>query len=160
MKRKSCGFTLIELLVVVLIIGILAAIALPQYQVAVEKTRATNLLALLRSLVRAEQVYYLANDKYTLDADELDITYPGGSTRSGNQVTLPNGKIIVFTDGLLYSNTDYVQLQINFTTGKADCWATSDKVSQQVCASMGQKGSTASSCSGLGGAACQLYNID
>ena len=156
MKR---AFTLIELLVVVLIIGILAAVALPKYQVAVEKTRATNLLALLRSLVRAEQVYHLANDTYTTNADELDITYPGGSTRNGSQVTLPDGKIIVFMEGLLYSNTDYVQLQVDFA-GKASCWATSDKVSQQVCASMGQKGSATSSCSGLGGAACQLYGID
>ncbi len=70
---KNAGFTLIELLVVVLIIGILAAVALPQYEKAVEKSRATEALSLLRSFGNMIQTYYLANGKYPYSFDELDL---------------------------------------------------------------------------------------
>ena len=55
------GFTLIELLVVVLIIGILASVAVPQYRKAVTKARTVRVLPLLRALANAEESFYMAN---------------------------------------------------------------------------------------------------
>ncbi len=72
-KGHLAAFTLIELLVVVLIIGILAAVAVPQYQKAVEKSKAAQVLPLLKSMVQAQAAYYLANGKYATTFEELDI---------------------------------------------------------------------------------------
>jgi type IV pilus assembly protein PilE len=74
MKNNKKGFTLIELLVVVLIIGILAAIALPQYTKAVEKSRVSEALINLKAISDAAQRYYLLNGNYTsIATDALDI---------------------------------------------------------------------------------------
>lgn len=77
------GFTLIELLVVVLIIGILAAVALPQYNVAVEKSRLVQQITMVDAIVRAQEVYYMANGTFADDLDDLDISYPKGCTFDG-----------------------------------------------------------------------------
>ena len=79
---RSKAFTLIELLVVVLIIGILAAVAVPQYQVAVTKSRYATLKNLTESILQAEEVYYLAHGKYANKFEELDIDMPGGQISS------------------------------------------------------------------------------
>ena len=75
-KEAKRGFTLIELLVVVLIICILAAVAMPQYQKAVYKSRAVQAVSLMNSLDKAQEAYYTANGSYTDSFDELDIDIP------------------------------------------------------------------------------------
>ena len=76
------GFTLIELLVVVLIIGILSAVALPEYRYAVEKSRATEAFVNGRHLAEAEELYWLANGSYTNKWDELGEEKPPTKTYS------------------------------------------------------------------------------
>ncbi len=76
-RRSSTGFTLIELLVVVLIIGVLAAIALPQYQKAVWRSRATEVKVFAKNLQDAQMIYRLNNGSYAQDFAELDIKFKG-----------------------------------------------------------------------------------
>ncbi len=77
------GFTLIELLVVVLIIGILAAIAYPKYERAIEKARFAEGIRLLRALGAANNAYYLANGKYATKMEDLDVNLQGQANGSG-----------------------------------------------------------------------------
>ena len=88
--KNNKGFTLIELLVVVLIIGILSAIALPQYSQAVEKARAAEALSNIGSFKRAVDIWRLANPgKHRrfigngYGVGELDIGIPDDWSNNG-----------------------------------------------------------------------------
>ena len=74
------AFTLIELLVVVLIIGILAAIALPQYEKAVEKSKSSQALTMLKSAYQAAAVYYMANGPHPTSFDDMGFEIPWTGT--------------------------------------------------------------------------------
>ena len=79
MLSKVSAFTLIELLVVVLIIGILAAVAVPQYQKAVLKSRLATTMSGVKAIAQAAELYYLANGEYAPDdITQLDISELSG----------------------------------------------------------------------------------
>ena len=108
---KQKGFTLIEILVVVLIIGILAAIAVPQYQLAVAKSNFSTLKEATNALKNAQEVYYLANGDYAHRFDMLDVNLPGEWEQGKATETQENriyswGKCQLTTNSCYCSNGD------------------------------------------------------
>ena len=94
--QKNAAFTLIELLVVVLIIGILAAVALPQYTKAVIKARVAEEQPMLRALQLAQERYYLANGVYAENAEDLDIGIDGADKYD---IQMSSNRVITFYPG-------------------------------------------------------------
>ena len=79
MIKTNKGFTLIELLVVVLIIGILAAMAMPQYFKAVERSRMTEADTLLGSIAQAQRRKFLQTNRFAQAYTGLDVSPKGAS---------------------------------------------------------------------------------
>lgn len=91
MNNNVKGFTLIELLVVVLIIGILASMALPQYFKAVERARMTEAVTLLGNIAQAQQRKWLQINRYTTTFAGLDVAPAGVTTGQWNTKADGNG---------------------------------------------------------------------
>ena len=148
---KHAGFTLIELLVAVLLIGILAAVALPQYQVAVLKSRYTQAMLSATALRRAQDVYFMANGTYAIDMTKLDVQLSGCEIEGNGHFCTADNYMCYVYDGsqdaggsprgtaycqlkpgsnLIYSASPYYKWPV--------CMAGVDsKIENQVCLSMG-----------------------
>ncbi len=78
--RDSKGFTLIELLIVVVIIGILAAIAIPKFSATREKAYFAALKSDLKNLASQEEIYYSDTYTYSTVAATMGFVASSGST--------------------------------------------------------------------------------
>ncbi|MDD6152968.1 MAG: prepilin-type N-terminal cleavage/methylation domain-containing protein [Elusimicrobia bacterium] len=149
------GFTLIELLVVVLIIGILSAVALPQYQTAVLKSRLGAVMSNVKTMKNALELYYLANGSYPNDdISEVDFSIPGctspgaGHMQCGDTLYDYNGgglfgssaAVIGYIQNLRISYQMYLD-HSSVTPGRIICVVKSagDKVAVNVCRSMAKQ---------------------
>ena len=146
------GFTLIELLVVVLIIGILASVALPQYQVAVAKSKFTKLIPTVKAMKDGMEMYYMANGGYPPDYDgTTDVGFavevaPECSGHDGTSwIICPNG---IYFDRMDGGQLTVVGMDTNIKLaylmwldnsahpGEIRCVANGD-IANKVCKSMG-----------------------
>lgn len=166
--KKNAAFTLIELLVVVLIIGILAAVALPSYRKAVIKTRVMTLMPLLRSISDAQNRFFMANGRYTTSFEALDIAMPAG----GRLENIGNGSFLQYdnfscilrrgNDGQTDSGASVYcsaetegspRIEKYYQSKGFICWAAADSVlEQEICSDISGKtqSDTTSSIAGLG----------
>ena len=80
MRRNRRGFTLIELLIVVVIIGILAAFAIPKFQSTKGKANAATLKSDLRNLATAEEAYFYDHQVYSTSLASMNVSLSTGVT--------------------------------------------------------------------------------
>lgn len=94
-RTRNSGFTLIELLIAVMIIGVLAAIAIPNYQQYVTRSNRTEGMALLQEAAARQERFMTQNNRYATTVAELGYSASGGrpAGRSANnyyQLTIAN----------------------------------------------------------------------
>ena len=126
------GFTLIELLVVVLIIGILAAMAMPQYFKAVERSRMAEAITIMDSIVKAQRRKFMQTNHYARHFQGLDVSPKGASgTRyftkgdpqtgaggNGFRIYISRANGAVSAARMFNGNTSAPSLQYQYTLGR------------------------------------------
>ena len=165
MNKK--GFTLLELLVVVLIIGILASVALPKYQMAVMRSRYSTLKANVRALYEAEKIYYMANGVYSADLETLSIDLPGCTLNPAkNTCTYSWGSCVVNLVPGRVSCEDRETLQngyamyfVDSDTYGVNCWAFSTNQTDKYNRLCQKEGGVYTNTGTCTGDACRIYKI-
>ena len=172
--ERRGGFTLIELLVVVLIIGILSAVALPQYQYAVERARLSEAFILSKHLKDAEEAYHMANGVYTNSFEELGVQIPSGyrAEQVGEMPVWINKtpftiSLLQNVDRVLVMMTKNSASYLSLTSyldsrggGRMCCsYASSNYEADRLCKSLGASGAVSAQCIDGGASGCRCFSI-
>jgi len=151
MKNKL-GFTLLELLVVVIIIGLLAAIALPQYRKAAAKAELAQIINIVKAISNAQERYFLAQGTYASSLGKLDV----GFTSANNIVCAAREEYTCCRNKNFFISHYYSQVTHNSTKNLSECFA-KNKIFASACESLfGTKASTDNNnpCEKIGGKPC------
>ncbi len=102
-KQDNEGFTLIELLVVIIIIGILAAIALPSFLNQANKARQSEAQTYVGSINRGQQAHFLEKNAFATDLVSVELGIPAATDNytyeTGNDITSSGTNATVTTEG-------------------------------------------------------------
>ena len=129
MNKK--GFTLLELLVVVLLVGILGAIALPQYFNVLERQRAMEAMGILAAVEKAQVRYYAVNDAYATDFSNLDFDLRTNKDSSSENITGASFQTDYFTYRLESTKITATRSIGNFTL--TTTYASGDDGTTETC---------------------------